>query len=329
VVPNYDDDEIIEDYEEVKNDSGVRRVNSAQGGPVKRPSAGVRPSTSVMPGLNDDANLEDGAPAKGKITKKSARNIWIICIVICVLGVGAVVADLIFGFTKKDPVAANNAAPRDNRGSLPPSRVETPRQKLEKEFRADVSARAAAMDASRAWDFYWTAVLEFEDAWNDAAKLKSAEGTSQEALEEGWAIAIKHYYKVRYAILLFKFHHGEHEVDYFSINISNADEMSMLPDENLTNDAIKRYQAAASKLDSRGTRINRFQPDVLKNDLTASKVLGSEEWSNNVFGEARAKYEAGTERNFDQADLEFIKGPDYKPGEKKLAEQYLESRQGD
>jgi hypothetical protein len=326
VVPDYDDDDIIEDYEEISTDSPVRRVESAQGGPVRRPSAGVRPSTTAMPALGD----EQGLPPKGKITRKSARNIWIVCIAITVLGLGAVIADVAFdafGRGKGGVQPVDNGQAQDNRITPPPRRENlTERQKLEREFRSAVNAMIRDMDASRAWDFYWTAVLEFDHYYEQARILKNTEGVAAEDLEEGWAKSITHYYKAKYAAELFKHHFDKDGIskDYMPINVS-SDEVEFLSDPDLNDARVRLYQAANSKLDSRATNVNKFRTDILKYEETARRVHESEEWAAKHFGPWQAKLEEANKGSFDPADLEFVSGPDYKPDEKKLFEEFLES----
>jgi hypothetical protein len=323
VPPDYDDDDIVEDYQEVSTDS-ARRVQSGQGGPVQRPGA---PGLEEIPG-------EENAP-KGKITKSSAKLIWIVCLTITVVGVAVVLIDMIWdplgrkGVESVGNAEANNGAGGDRRNTAPRENL-TPEQKLQREFLNAVIYKMKEMDASKAWDFYWVSYLEFDDTYDKAATLKKKEGVDQAELEEAWAIAIKHYYKARYAGELFKYRFDEGFIskEYMPISLS-GDDVTFLDEETLRNNKARTYQAAYSKIDAKSTSINLFKTDVLKSELTAQKVFESTEWSDKHFGQYKALWEAATgERTFPQEDLDFVNGPDYKPGEKKMFEEYIAKKGG-
>jgi hypothetical protein len=330
LVPDYDDDDIVEDYEEVSSDS-ARRV--ASGGPVQRPNAGGRPAASAVPTL-PQSDEELAAAQKGKISKKSAKLIWIICIAVTSLGVGAVLVDLLIdplGRHKAtggggNAVANNTPTPRANRREENLS----PEQKLQREFLTDVINKMKAMDTSKAWDFYWLAYLEFDDAYGKAATLKKDGNAKPEELEEAWALAIKHYYKAKYAGELFRFRFDKDNISkgYMPITLE-GDEVTFLDEATLKDENVRWYQAAESKIQAKSVSINLFKTDILKSELTAQKVHESKEWSDKHFGQFKAQWEAAAgERKFPQEDLDFVNGPDYKSGEKKLYEAYLESKGG-
>lgn len=348
MVPQYDDDDIIEDYEEISDSAGdARRVASASGGPVQRPrgndrpvrpSDHVRPATTTVPqagngGGNGDDDYEN-AP-KGKITQKSARNIWIVCIAICVIGIGAVLADVVFdafgrhkkaqaGVSNTNDAAPNRAPTRGNQREL------TPRQKLEREFKSDVYAQVKQMDSSKAWDFYWTAVLKFEDARSKALELKNdKENTTPDERKAAWAEAITHYYKAKYAAELFRHRFDEDRVSMEYLPFA-MDDLAAVPDEELKNPRIRTYQAADVKITTKATNVNRFQTDVIKYELEANNVHSSDEWAEKTFGEWRDKLEAarGNPPQFDEEHLDFVFGPDYESGEKTMYQKYLEDNPG-
>lgn len=336
MVPDYDDDDIVEDYEEVSTDSPARRVNSAQGGPVKRPASGARPSTTAMAALppDDEQSVEVGG--KGKISHKSAKLIWIICIAITVLGVGAFVADVafdLFGRRKgANTTAVNTDTPRSNRTGLPPREARSPRQQAEDDFQGAVVTMMKQMEDSRAWDLYWLSFLEFDAAYDKAIELKKADSTGEE-LEAAWAETIRCYYKTRYASELFKHRYDRNEIslDFFPINISDRGQYADLTTEQLQSADIRTYQAAHAKIDTKSAKVNKFQTDVLKYDLTASNVAQNSEWEAKVFGEYKNKWKAASVasgKQFDPDDLEFVNGPDYKAGEKKRWEAFLDAKEG-
>ncbi|MCA8918095.1 MAG: hypothetical protein KDB68_01500 [Planctomycetes bacterium] len=334
MVPDYDDDDIIEDYDEITDNSGARRVSSGQGGPVRRPSNGVRPSTTAMPAVQGDPNDPNNfnGPPKGKISHKSAKLIWIICIVIVVLGVGAVLADIIFdplGRGKSSTPAQNNAATANNNRSMPPRNNKSPEEIMQDEFRSAVIGMMRDMDASKAWDFYWTSVLEFDHAFDKMIEVKNQEGASDEDIDRAYAEAIKHYYKAKYSAELFRHHFDQDNIskEYMAINIG-SDDVKMLTKEELKNPKIQRFQAAYSKIDSKSTRVNKFKTDILKYDLRAQKIHDeSPEWEASTFGEYKKRWETSTSTSppeFAQEDLDFVNSGDYKASETKLWQKFLE-----
>lgn len=336
MVPDYDDDDIIEDYEEISGNSSARRVSSGQGGPVRRPSNGVRPSTTAMPAVTDDGNPEDQfGPPKGKISQKSAKLIWIICIAIVVLGLGLVVADYKFDFFDRNtgPAPAPNNAGAANTTRRPPPREQlSEEEQMQLDFKKAVIGMMSEMDKSKAWDFYWTSVLEYDHAYDEMIAAKNKEGIADEELEGAYAEAIKSYYKAKYAAELFREHFNVDNIkkEYIPVNIS-SDEVSMLNAEDLQNPKIQKYQAAVSKIDSRSTNVNKFKTDILKSELRAQRVAESEEWKTKVFGEWEKRWHdctANTPPVFAQEDLDFVNGPDYKAGEKKMFEKFHDEHGG-
>ncbi|MCG3182375.1 MAG: hypothetical protein ICCCNLDF_00437 [Planctomycetes bacterium] len=334
MVPDYDDDDIVEDYEEVSSGS-ARRVSSGQGGPVKRPSSGARPSTTAMPALPPEETQQDQA-GKGKISHKSAKMIWIICIAITVLGLAAVIADVAFdAFGRRaggntTPVNADN--PRTNRTGLPPKDNKSPREQAEDDFQGAVVTMMKQMESSKAWDLYWVSFLEFDSAYDKAIEMKKA-GAPGEELDAAWAETIRCWYKTRYASELFKHHFDRNQVslDFFPINIQDRAQYSDLSTEQLQSADIRAYQAAHAKIDTKSAKVNKFQTDVLKYDLTASKVYQDPAWEEKSFGEYKNKWKAASVpsgKQFDQADLDFVNGPDYKEGEEKRWEAFLKEKEG-
>ena len=249
---------------------------------------------------------------------------------VVVLGLGAVATDYVLNKNKGGgtPVDTNSAG-NNRRTGLPPEHVQSPREKLESEFITSVVGKMGQMDGSKAWDFYWTSVLEFDAAYDKAKELKNAAETPPEEMEGAWAETIKHYYKAKYAADLFRFHFGESKVDFFAINIRSKEDMSMLNDDELKDEAIRTFQAASSKIDAKSTNVNKFKTDILKYDLTAQKVHESQEWADKVFGEYKAKWETETaSKEFAQEDIEFVDGPDYTTGQEKMWEAFLKANGG-
>jgi hypothetical protein len=203
--------------------------------------------------------------------------------------------------------------------------------KLQKEFKAAVIKKMKEMDASKAWDFYWTAVLEFSDAEDAYLKLRKDKVSAAAAREQAIAVMLKYYFKARYAATLFLHHFNPNDImkDYFPINISKPDDIAMLTDSELKNPDIRTYQAAYSKYDARKTKLHKFKTDILKYDLQTQKVLGSKDWEKKEFGDWKKKWEKTLKQDpeFAKEDLKFVKGPDYKPGEQKRWQKYLKEHE--
>ncbi|MBZ0135871.1 MAG: hypothetical protein K8I27_05820 [Planctomycetes bacterium] len=305
MAPDYDDDDIVEDYEEVATDSPARRVESAQGGPVKRPAGGARPSTTAMPAIGDP---DDPSAPKRKITKKSARNIWIICILICVLGVGAVVADLVFGFTKGDPPPTidNTGATGDGGHTLPPRerRPElTEHQKLAQTYTAEVHKHRSGAIGSRAYDFLRLAINDMNKTFDAANKDRSNDA--------GWVDAWIAYYNAEYAAELFYHANGLDSSDAEFTRLSDyrdIKEVEFLEEDELK-DPIKQekqgvYQAASDE----STKINKHKKLLLA--FVVSANVPDKEELNGPIVEAKAKLAAAREnQEFVQEDLDYVNRP--------------------
>ncbi|MBE7493287.1 MAG: hypothetical protein HS108_16210 [Planctomycetes bacterium] len=364
VVPNYDD-EIIEDYEEVAPDSdaGVRRVASAQGGPVKKPTSGVKPSDKVRPptsanprpatqmnpalkpkaapaaaaapaadtGDEGQAAEEAAAGTQGKITRKQAKLIWIICIAICVLGPVAVgVHYFFFSGPSGGPPPVNNA-PRNRPGLNPNSGgpVETEHEKNGKIFVRKVGGWMQLMDRSKTWDFFLLRKSKFQVARDKAMEGKKS-NLSTEEQEKLWVEAIKAYYEARYAANVVKVMYRDESVaDFLGVdNIDDFKQVLLLTESQMKNEALQKYQAALTKVQRHTADINKFQTDILKYELLPSRMFTDDKWRPQWAAE-RAKYEASSPDSLDPViapeDLEFCRGPDYKEGEKSEYDKFVES----
>jgi len=355
VVPNYDDDEIIEDYEEVSGQepaSGVRRVVSGQGGPVQKPtkdvkpsdkirpptSANPRPKTQMNPALKskaaaapagaegDEANMSADELAaahagKGKITKQQAKLIWIICIAVCVLGVGAVGVHYFF---LRDPGAAPppvNNAPR-NRPGL--TGTNTGPAKSEHEQKADTFIRAvngydSLMGRSKAWDFFLVGQHNFGRAVEKALKLKK-DGAPKDELESAWADAVKAWYEARYRINVFILVNRDESVrDFMTADLRSRESVLALTDADYANVKLQRYHAALEKVGRNSDNIKMFQTDVIKNDIQVGNMFTSDKWKPHWAAEKKKWDDSNPDLGDPQieaADLEYCKGPDFLEGEK-------------
>lgn len=314
MVPDYDDDDIVEDYEEVATDSSVRRVNSAQGGPVQRPTGGGRPSTAAMPALSDEELAQVG---KGKITQKSAKLIWIICIGVSVLGVAAVLVDMLIDPLdrhKKAPEMTNVGGGQDNGPRMPP-RDRTP-EKTEHQKNAETFTNAAyahykGAQGTRAYDFLRLAMKDMDEKFDVANKERS-----DEAL---WVDAWVAYYHAEYAVELY---YAAHKVDLNDTTFKpvpdfrDREQTEFLEDEELLDPEAQRIQGIVQAVSKDTTDIGKHNK-LLKAFVVSANVLDKED-INGPINDAKAKLTAAREgREFVQEDLDYVnrdpRGPDEPP----------------
>jgi hypothetical protein len=85
----------------------------------------------------------------------------------------------------------------------------------------------------------------------------------------------------------------------------------------MTDERIIRLQAAFSKIKPLSALLRAAAKDM-KALRVAANVWASKDWEDKVFGDAKKLFDAAAEGKFEQDDLDFCKGPDYKPGEKRL-----------
>ena len=320
---NYDDDDVVEDYDEVEEDTSsapAGRVGPEGGGPVRRPSRPVRATDQVLP--PDDYDNGEFDPHKGKITQNSAKLIWIVCIVVTVLGIAAVVVDAVWDPLDRRPPAlkpdkADRGRPRVNRRRIPPAKTLTPHEKRAKTFIRMVAGSKAAMTNSRAWDLFMTAYWQFDyNSWH-YHHLKR-KGVTGDELKTAATAAIEAYLDGRYAAELFLAYHYANRVDGFPLVDTDEWEMVLeLDDEILDSKEAQEWQAADNKVGSRVTMMKKFRTDVVKNDLYVSNI-----WMSDELAERHRDFTSklqGLDQfpdGVDEDDLKFLGGPDYKSTEK-------------
>jgi hypothetical protein len=313
VVPNnYNDDDIIEDYEELTDESEVKHVESARGGPVDRPTKQVKPSDHVRPG-SSVSGVPAGGPAggpagssddrpKGKITKKQAKLIWIVCIAITVLGLGAVIVDIAVDPLNRhvpQEVGGQQGGAQQNRGSgVPPRRKQedlSAHQLMAREFAQAANAfRVQAQES----DIY-------EDSWNTLQNALDAQRAAQEERsdEELWAEAWRQYLQAAYLVELFHHLHAYDDRDLPLVsNLRDYAAMEDMTEEELQSESI---QSALGFYTAHQTLRN--QVDGLRRTFREIAV------SNNVFNRDEYKEElgalrerlenAGNNGEFDEEDL--------------------------
>lgn len=317
MVPDYDDDDIVEDYEEVSTDSPVRRVNSAQGGPVKRPGGGgARPSTTAMPALNDE---ELAQANKGKITQKSAKMIWIICIGVSVLGVAAVLVDMLvdpLGRHGKGVANTTNIGEGDNGSRIPPRN--RPQEKTQHEKNADAFTTAAYSHykkavGTRSYDFLRLAMNEMNKKFDIANEQRS-----DKAL---WSEAWVAYYEAEYAVELY-YHANNVDLNNTKFkpvpDFRDREQTEFLEDSDLLDPEAQRIQGIVQAVSGETTKISKHNK-LLKAFVVSANVLEDEDEAiRGPIDAAKAKLEAArAEKQFDQEDLDYVnqapRGPDDPP----------------
>lgn len=365
-VPNYDDD-VIEDYEEesaAEHDSGVRKVVSAQGGPVQKPtrevkpsdkvrpptSANPRPATAMNPALKPKKEAaapaagagEDGAALtpeeaaadaamKGKITRSQAKLIWIICIAICVIGPAAVGVHYVFFRDEGVAPPPVNNTPRNRPGLNPTGNqpVLTEHEKNGKAFVGKVAGWMALMDRGRTWDFFLVRQSRFQVAQSKALDAKKA-NLSTEEQEKLWVEAIKAWYEVRYAVNVVRLmYRHESMIDFLGVDdINDFKQVLLLEDSQMKDENLQKYQAALTKVQKFTRDIQQFQTNILKYELLPSRMFTDEKWKPSWAAE-KAKMDASNpeapDPKIEPEDLEFCQGPDYKEGEKSEYDKLIES----
>lgn len=309
-----DNDDIVEDYEVEapgRETGPVRRIESAQGGEVPRP----QPEPSKGPSA---ASLAGAAAAKkGKISHAQAKMIWIVCIAICVLGLGAVAGHYFLIKLPAEKEAAK-VQPVKNRPPVRQSRTAEPTEEdlRLRSYTLAVSGFTRELNRSKGWDFFRVAQVRFIEARKKALAEKAKETPTQPELDDAWLEAIRAFQNVNYAMTLF-LHlnrpvNTELPSDFMLPSIKDKSEVAKLPAEFMSNPEIQRWQAASELVDGYSSDIKSFRTDSLRYDMTCQRV----------YMERKADFAAETERlnkaqaeppEFDPADLEFVKGPPYGP----------------
>ncbi|MCC6465162.1 MAG: hypothetical protein IT463_07470 [Planctomycetes bacterium] len=337
MVPQYDDDDIIENYDEVTTSaeqSPARKVSSAQGGPVQRPTKQVKPSdrlrapstrspTAVVapaggevPPQGDAASNEPPRP-KGQISAKQAKLIWIICIGICVLGAAAVGAHYIFVVLPAKQNVAQNNEPVRNRPVQTPPREKTPHEKNVEFFMGMLAKHRNDLYRSRGWDEFRYATIMMEDKRDKAFASKSQAGSSQAEQDQLWAESIHWFYTAMYWSQVFQQAYvpdgmGSIQIEGLrQLDPSDFNAVASLTDDELKNEQIQRFVAAFMILGNSISNVKKFRTDVIKNELRAQFVHSDSPEHKKIFQQAKDLSSAAEQDPpaFDEKDLEYAKGP--------------------
>lgn len=296
----YDNDDIVEDYEVVGEDGddndNVRRVSSAGGGPVKRPSESVkpdRPPTSMV------GALDDGMPKqKGQISQKSAKMIWFVSIGVSVLCVAAVVGHIVFRGGGDN--AANRQNNNQSRGPERPKVKQTAEQKAGQEFRNAVYKSVKAdVKLSSAWGNF----VDVEGEWQTAKKLSDQklvgyqEGkASKEDVQKATVDALNLCYEALYAFELCRYAYDKNmnKLGFLAIGDLDVDSDIVEYEEKLrTNSEVIAYQAYIVHAVGRDSKALNWQ---IGKSGGLDLVVGQNEWEAK-WADAKKKWEDARYKN--------------------------------
>lgn len=332
-----DDDEVVEDYEVFDEQPSNKRpaAKSGAGQPVlrkqpsvaggRKPTAPMRPGSAsrqaVAPAVPEIGGEGEAAeyeqppaydPNKGKISAKSAKQIWFICIAITVLGLGAVGADIAF-----DPLGrrnkgqqinsnnkAGNTAKKDNRPKDPVS-------ELAENFNRSVGMEMSRLRQKKPFKFYQTAYNKFVGTRSMAYDAMADKETSKAAREQAWAEVYNDYYQAQYAKNLFMsvYRQGMDGVETITLKDEEA-RIRLAKDkgEAILKEDFVRLQAAATLVDAWSADVNQFWTGMRKGDSFVGDIFLDERYKP-IFKESKARFEkaCGEPPVFEPADLDAIK----------------------
>ena len=329
-----DDDDVVEDYEVFDEQPSNKRpaAKSGAGQPVlrKQPSVagGRKPTAPMRPGSASrqavapvEGDPGEGSefeqppaydPNKGKISARSAKQIWIICIAITVFGLSAVVVDYVFDpmgrRNKGNPINGNtkagNTAKKDDRPKDPLS-------ELAENFNRSVGMEMSRLRQKKPFKFYQTAYNKFVGTRSMAYDAMADKETSKAAREKAWAEVYNDYYQAQYAKNLFMsvYRQGMDGVETITLKDEEA-RMRLAKDKGdaILKEDFVRLQAAATLVDAWSADVNQFWTGMRKGDSFVGDIFLDERYKP-VFKVSKDKFEkaCGEPPVFDQADLEAIK----------------------
>ena len=325
--PRYDDDDVVEDYEVLDpapSNSGNRRPQAAQGGAVlrkqssqsggRKPSTRVQPPQAEQPSDGDETAAEEPPaydPNKGKISARASKQIWIICIVITVLGLGAVIVDVALDpFGRKIPAAQNGATNTKQNAPKVSNRPRNPIEERAEAYKRTVDMEVTRLMQKKAYKFYRAAYDKFRETRSDAYAKKAKEGSTADERNQAWADTFRDYYGVKYAQTLFVYScQKDADSGFMPINMRDEEERLALaksgPD--ILKEGNVRYQAAQTLVDNYSADIGDFW-SMKKNLVEVGEVWANDKYKP-VFAVNKDKFEktSSAEPEFDPKDLEAIK----------------------
>jgi hypothetical protein len=283
VVSNNHDDDIIDDYEEVKPDKGTRRIESGHGGQVPPPGNG-----------GPDQN---GERPKGKISKSQAKLIWIICIAVTVLGLGAVGIDLFL-----DPLERR----KHQQAQVPQQPQPQPKRKKRQPELTEHQLLARTF-AVRANEFRTSAMdsAAHEEAWEALQAARRALSAAQEDRADTalWAEAWRTYYRAAYAVELFGHVHPYDDRDVPLVsNLQDNSAMEDMTEDELNSEVIQRafgYYLLHSNLHTQVENVHR----PLRELAVAANVRNNEQYKEELAALKERYNNARSNQVFDPEDL--------------------------
>lgn len=294
------DDEIIEDYE--VESSGPPEAAGGPVAPQGKPSA---------------AEAGAAAAAKGKITHGQAKMIWIICIAVCVLGGAAVGVHYFFIAEKGGAGNGTQAANRAPAKAKQPPKELTEHEKNVNEYIVEVRTTVQDMRSSKAWAFFFARKMYFDYAMEQAREAKA--GDDIPAREKAWLEVIKTYLDTMYAMDLLKFVNAPKTfVMPEGMDLPTGkglhEGVTAFTEEMLKNPELRRMHAAALLVDDHRDDLVAFQRGPRSTDQICNAIW---ETRRQDFEGHYTRWQKGqaVPPEFEAADLEFVKGPDYKDGE--------------
>ncbi len=332
-----EDDDVVEDYEVLDEQPSRPASKSGGGKPVLRkqpsvngkqqPAGGRKPTAPMRPGSASRAAVpqEDTAtevaeepppydPNKGKISSRASLQIWIVCIAITVLGLGAVGADIAF-----DPLGRRNNSGLNTTNNKQKSNSKAantaPKDPLAE--KAEAFKRTCDMEMTRLmqkkpYKFYRDAYHKFRATRSTAYDVKADEKSTIADRQKAWAEVYRDYFLAQYAKNMFmNEYRGGADDGFEAIALKDeAARMKLVKDKG--NDVLKegnlRFQAATSLVDAWAPDVNEFWTGVRKGDSFVGDVF-SDDKHKPIFKAAKDKYEKSCQEPpvFDQADLDAIK----------------------
>jgi hypothetical protein len=286
VVSHNPEDDIIDDYEEVKPDKDTRRIPSEASGRVPPPP-------------------NNGPRPKGKISQSQAKLIWIVCIAITVLGLGAVGVDLFLdplGRRVPQPVVEQPQPPQQPRTR--PQQQLTEHQLLARQFAH--KANEFRQEVVRS-DIHEATFQKIQDA-------RDALGAAQNdrAENELWARTWREYYQAAYLFELFKHLYPFDDLDVPLVsNLQDVASMEAMTEAELNSVVSQRalgYYLPTEALRGQLESIRRS----LRELSVAQNVRNNEQFKEELSALEQRFHNARDNGEFDPADLDQY-GPGAQP----------------
>jgi hypothetical protein len=186
-------------------------------------------------------------------------------------------------------------------------------EKLADEFIRAVNMKVFELEESKAWEAYLDAIEDFNKRYDKAKEKRNDKGNGNgkgndkgKDLEQAWADTIEAWYEARYFQALF-LHLYTPADDYMPVFVHDRNEVLTLSDEQLDSADCQLTQAANELVGGKSKELMQFQTDVLKYDLTASKVYSDDKWEKR-WADEKEKWEDAGNGKFDEKDIKKYGG---------------------